>query len=415
MAPVDLVALLRQHGVFTFLVIDGSRPHVAAFAAGWDAVAIVSPAGDGTPMELTLDAVQAALDRWAREPHGLLWVELATLRLPWDLPDDFRGRYFDAETEEDEGPLLNPPSGLLDAADDTLFLRWQRSYAGAVAYLDAGLGLLAEELEQRGLLSQTLLLLTSDYGLPLGEHGPLGLARPWLHDELIHVPLILHLPGAAEAGRRVSALTQPVDLAPTLLDAFGVPLPPLHGRSLLPLARGEVEKVRDYACTGVEVDGVGEWALRTPDLAVLLPLDPQRPPQLYVKPDDRWEVNDLRQHHLEEAEQLERILRVRPRDAAAGAVAGAAAAGGRDCRLVELMHFDEQERFGERRGVRPPVAPRTGGLTPAARPLPTWFVKTHQEFRPTRGERQPCFPSPPERTASSAIAVPGRWTRPSSG
>lgn len=340
----DLLALFRSQGVRTSLVIDGSRPHVAAFAEGWDHAAVVSPKGDGTPMELTLDAVQSALDRHVGDKDWLIWLELATLRPPWDVPEDFSKRYFETQAEEeededeDEGdedeaieenepaetadakapseltPFNDPEEGPIDPADDLTFQRLQRTYAGAVAYLDAGLGLLLQDLDERGLLEDLAIVLTSDHGLPLGEHGVVGLARPWLHDELIHVPLLLRLPGAAEAGRRIAALTQPVDLTPTLLDLFGVPVPPMHGHSLLPLARGNVEQLRDYAFTALRVGEREEVALRTPEWAFVLPTrleveDTPRLPQLFVKPDDRWEVNDLRQHHLEWAEQLEPVLR----------------------------------------------------------------------------------------------------------
>src|SRR5262249_50647825 len=131
--------------------------------------------------------------------------------------------------------------------------------------------------------------------------------------ELLHLPLLVRLPGGAEAGRRVSSPTQPVDLLPTLLDAFGMPAAAVHGHSLLPLARGQAEQVREYACVGLRRAGGVEWALRTPEWGFVLPVvqvpgDPPRLPQLYVKPDDRWEVNNVLQHHLELAECLEQTL-----------------------------------------------------------------------------------------------------------
>jgi hypothetical protein len=57
-----------------------------------------------------------------------------------------------------------------------------------------------------------------------------------------------------------------------------------------------------------------EWSIQTAGWALLLPLstppkDPLRSPQLFVKPDDRWEVNDVRQHHLELADEMEQTLR----------------------------------------------------------------------------------------------------------
>jgi hypothetical protein len=109
-------------------------------------------------------------------------------------------------------------------------------------------------------------------------------------------------------------LTQAVDLAPTLAEALGVGWPAGHGQSLWPLARGEVEQVRPYAGSGLQVgDGI-EWRLQTPHWAYLLPIqphpaDPSRTAQLYVKPDDRWEINNVLHHHQEWAERLEQTLR----------------------------------------------------------------------------------------------------------
>jgi len=83
---------------------------------------------------------------------------------------------------------------------------------------------------------------------------------------------------------------------------------------LLPLVRGEIESIRPFACTALQVGESIEYALRTPEWAFLLPVKPgvddaDRSPQLFVKPDDRCEVNNVLQHHLELAEQLERTLR----------------------------------------------------------------------------------------------------------
>jgi arylsulfatase A-like enzyme len=112
----------------------------------------------------------------------------------------------------------------------------------------------------------------------------------------------------------VPGLTQSLDLMPTLLDAFGVALPPVHGHSLLPLAQGEADEVRAYACSGLEADGRAALALRSPEWTFLWRLrspaeEELRPPQLHVRPDDRWEVNDVAQHHPELCEQLTEVLR----------------------------------------------------------------------------------------------------------
>src|SRR5205085_2612604 len=98
------------------------------------------------------------------------------------------------------------------------------------------------------------------------------------------------------------------------LEALDFPAPLSQGFSLLPLARGKTEQARAYACAAARIGDSEEWSLRTPAFAALLPMqvpdgDPARAPRLYVKPDDRWEVNDVRQQQLDLAEGLERTLR----------------------------------------------------------------------------------------------------------
>ena len=299
-------------------------------------------AGGSGPLVRTLEATLAALDHLGAAERWLVWVDLPTLQPPWQVADEFLNHYFgeppavapeeeeddeeeeyaeeDEAAEEDEieeeppTPLTDPACGPIDIEDIALLERLQFTYAAAVTQLDAGLGALLEELGDQDLLNGLAVIVTADRGLPLGEHGFVGTHRPWLHDELIHLPLLLRLPGRADAGLRVGALTQPVDLLPTLLDLLGLPEPESHGHSLLPLVRGEKEQVRAYACAGLEQGEGLEWALRTPEWAFVLPLrtpadEAARGPQLYVKPDDRWEANNVVQHHQDFAERLEQTLR----------------------------------------------------------------------------------------------------------
>jgi arylsulfatase A-like enzyme len=319
----DLLALLREHRVATALIRDGERSASAEFAAGWDHFDEVAGSGEGSPLERALEAAVERLDEWAERDDWLLWLDLAALLPPWDVPEEYLAPFFDEEEEEaDEGdeeedeaaepltPLLEPTPGVMRPDDDATFLRLWQTYAGAVAYLDAGLGLLLDELRDRDLDGEIAIVLTADCGLPLGEHGEIGDVRPWLHEERIHVPLLVRFPGAAEAGRRVSALTQAVDLAPTLLELFGVVPPAFHGSSLLPLLRGQATTTRPYACAGLRTDAGAELCLRTAGWSLRVPLEPPgQARQLYVKPDDRFEVNDVVQHHQERADRLEQTLR----------------------------------------------------------------------------------------------------------
>jgi hypothetical protein len=239
-----------------------------------------------------------------------LWIEGPSLLPPWRMDDELLEAYFDEDDiEEGLAPWVDPPLDLV-RLNEAEVLRLQNTYAAAVTVLDAQLGLLLERME----LVDTLLCVTARSGLPLGEHGMIGAPRPWLHDELVHVPLILRMPKAAEAGLRIAALTQPVDLLPTFLEAMNQSGPARDGQSLWPLVRGETEAIRPIAVSGMRVNGFENWLLRTPERALHVPIaQPEGVaecrPQLFLKPEDRWEVNDLYQQQLESAHELEKMLR----------------------------------------------------------------------------------------------------------
>ena len=100
-------------------------------------------------------------------------------------------------------------------------------YDGAVSYADAWFGLLVEELEQRDLWEDSLVIVLSDHGESLG-------------DVELAVPLQVKLPAGEQAGRRVSQPVALLDVLPTALELAGASPPAgIHGRSLLELARGE--------------------------------------------------------------------------------------------------------------------------------------------------------------------------------
>lgn len=116
-------------------------------------------------------------------------------------------------------------------------------YDGGVFSFDRWLGELLDFLRRRGLDKRTILVLTSDHGEQLGEEGrpaPFGdgfynVHGHTLHEELVHVPLIIRLPGQ-KAGRRIPQVTASIDVMPTILDVLGLPVPPeVQGRSLRPL------------------------------------------------------------------------------------------------------------------------------------------------------------------------------------
>lgn len=130
------------------------------------------------------------------------------------------------------------------SAEDFAILR--AVYDGALASLDAQIADLIAWLRARGLWDNTVLIITSDHGENLGDHGLMSHAYS-LHDTLIHVPLIVHYPPAFAAGRRVSQQVQLTDIFPTLLDVLGLEVPhirhELQGLSLLTSSNAPTERL----------------------------------------------------------------------------------------------------------------------------------------------------------------------------
>ena len=279
------------------------------------------------------------LERLGPQPEPfLLWLDLFSPHGPWDPPQPYRDQYATAEPDEfemdEEGDLSEdeegggddedrtlaevpvlidvPPGAVGDVLDEAELLRLRRTYAGCVTLLDRWLGELYMVLKRTGRLDDTLVVFTADQGEPLGEHGYVRRFRPWLYEELIHTPLIIRMPGGAFGSTRHQAIVQTVDLFPTILAALGLPPgEPAHGHDLLPLIRGERTKVREYACLGMDVE---EFAIRTHHWHLILPIetDPDDPPrtvELYRKPEDRWDQNDVAGQHPDVAEHLELALR----------------------------------------------------------------------------------------------------------
>jgi arylsulfatase A-like enzyme len=310
----DLLLALRAAGVRTRLILDASHPEPEVLAAGWDRVQRALAGADESSLEAACAAAERAL-RALPEDGWLLGLSLATALPPWDVPEEFLDPIFGGSSgEEDEEeaeepdeslePLADVPAGPIDPEDDSLSLRLRASAAAAVGYLDAGIG---QVLEALGTREDVVVVVTANAGLPLGEHGLAGPAQPGAHHEWAHLPLLLRLPGLPE-GRRVAALTQPVDLAPTLAELFGVALPGVHGGSLLPLARGAVEILRPCAVSFAPLPGGVAAALRTPDWTYLAPRPDGAAGRLHVRPDDPCEVNDVLPRDPARGEALQGVL-----------------------------------------------------------------------------------------------------------
>src|SRR5215469_7195500 len=109
-----------------------------------------------------------------------------------------------------------------------------RPYDGEVAFADSQVGRLIRELKEKGVYQNTVIVFTGDHGESLGEHGEKTHGF-FIYNATLHVPVIIHLPGAAEA-KTLPDLVSLADLMPTVLQGLKIDIPSqVQGRSLLPL------------------------------------------------------------------------------------------------------------------------------------------------------------------------------------
>ena len=190
-----------------------------------------------------------------RERRFASFVHLYSTHTPYDPPEPWRSLYVDPNYT---GPIDAFYASTRQAIERGVYKLTPEDqkqifhlYLGGVSQADHHLGLLLDELERQGVLDDTIVVVTSDHGEDFGEGGR------WEHNHMynsnLHVPLIVRWPKAFPKGTRVSATVESIDLFPTLMDAMGLDLPPVaqprdlvDGVSLLPLVRGEVDRVRDF-------------------------------------------------------------------------------------------------------------------------------------------------------------------------
>jgi len=136
-----------------------------------------------------------------------VWLHLYDPHDPYDPPEPYRARYAD------------------------------RLYDGEVAWSDELVGRVDAGLERAGRHGDTLLVVTSDHGEGLDEHGE-AVHGFFVYETTLRVPLLFRGPGIVP-GTRVQATARSIDLLPTVLDLLGVAAPArLPGRSLAPVLRG---------------------------------------------------------------------------------------------------------------------------------------------------------------------------------
>jgi arylsulfatase A-like enzyme len=118
------------------------------------------------------------------------------------------------------------------------YQRYMHDYLGTVKAVDEAVGKLLDYLDEEGIADNTLVMLSSDQGFYLGEHG--WFDKRWIYEESLSTPLLVRWPGIIQSGGVSSAITSIIDFPETFLEAAALPVPAdMQGRSLLPLFKGQ--------------------------------------------------------------------------------------------------------------------------------------------------------------------------------
>jgi len=266
------------------------------------------------------------LERNYTRKDFFLYIDTFDPHEPWDPPPwyeqlydpDFKGRRFEAPTY---GALRQ--LGITKRELGNIRAR----YAGEVTMVDASLGRLLATLRRLGIYDETLIIFTTDHGAYFGYPGDNGMickanvlgadgrimaaGRPMKQPAqylphwtgVSRIPLIVRLP-RQRGGKRVDAITQPWDIAPTVLEAFGIAKPQeLWGKSLVPLIEGKAARTRRAAVLG----NAHHAQVMTPRWLYAV-WRGQRSPVLYDLKEDPHQTRDVLSAHPQVVARMQRSV-----------------------------------------------------------------------------------------------------------
>jgi hypothetical protein len=285
--PGQLMPFLAGRGYSTTLVTD--EPEIALYpgAAAFDDCVKLPEAAANRADDISQTTLArlfaAAIEQVEVSVPGprLLWVHSRGMHGPWDAPLELQEDLL-AREEGDPPPAdeVQPPHLVgEEARDPDAIFRWACAYAAQVMALDACLeGLCAAIDAKRN--EKWLVVLCGLRGLPLGEHGQIGGIDDRLYSEQLHVPMMWRFPDARHKLSRSGSLTLLADLPAIIRDAAeDVPHIPEHNAACAASASG----ARAIRTT--------DWSLRCDAPSEDSSQEPRY--ELFVRPDDRWEANDI--------------------------------------------------------------------------------------------------------------------------
>jgi hypothetical protein len=229
--------------------------------------------------------------------NGLLWLHFSGLNGPWDAPFAMRQGLLD-EDDPSAPEFITPPSNVCDVTDPDELLGYRVAYAAQVSVIETCLAGFVEAFEQFTFEGKKLTMICGTSGFALGEHGCVGHDCQSLYSEQIHLPCLLMTEENPGPLPRVTGFAQPVDIGTTLVHWLtGIEAEEAPGQSFVSFLDYPGGKLRDVVFAK---NLAGESTIHTPAWL----MKQGGAVELYAKPDDRWEANDVASRCPEIVEQL---------------------------------------------------------------------------------------------------------------
>ena len=179
-----------------------------------------------------------------------LFVHYWDPHTPYNQPDEYRGLFSHKPGNLNDLGVKTAPAGYKyvpgwgkvgeiwdpDPAQSKVTIDL---YDGEIRYVDGLVGEVMETLERLKIADRTAVILTSDHGEQLGQHGMYG--HGMLHEAVIYIPLIIRCPTLMPRGEIIEGYVQQADIAPTILELLGLDegkMPEMDGSSLIPVIEG---------------------------------------------------------------------------------------------------------------------------------------------------------------------------------
>lgn len=239
---------------------------------------------------------------------------------PYSPPERYRNLYYQGNPYDPDNRSMEPVKRQLvypfykwwhyeRLGNPTDINYFPAQYDSEINYVDEKIGEILNLLEEVGIIEDVLVILTSDHGENMTEHG-LYFGHTGLYETTIHIPLICRWPGKLSAGKKIEAMVQHIDYTPTILDALKIPkIKKMEGRSLLPLMKDKIQEEYQEIYTN-ECTWRAVRAIRTKEWKLIKAIDkgkvyemPVR--ELYNLKNDPGENHNLVEEEKEVADELD--------------------------------------------------------------------------------------------------------------